>query len=247
MPRQLGAFMFLGYLDDTARTRKKIPLYQVLSTVLIHESLFEHIETYVGLCVRDFVPKEKLEEFKEFHACELYGGYDFFEGIEQRKRFEVISNLLKPIAKFNIPIIYGAVDLKRLREQPYASANPIDMAFRRCLTGVSEFMARQETPAPGPVPEIALLIADDCDPKIKATLRASFRQLRTHFRPPHFDVGLFRVHDDMYFGSSQDSIGLQIADLCGYFIGKHLEKDQAAEGFYEMFKDQIVYSQIDPE
>lgn len=247
MPRRLGEFMFLSYLDDTARAIKKVPTYQILSTVLIHESLFEHLETYVGLVVRDSIPKEKQEAFKEFHACELYGGYGIFEGIEQDKRFEAVTSLLKPFAKFNIPVLYGAVDLKRLRQQPYASASPIDIAFRRCLTGISEFMLKQETPAPGPVPKIALLIADDGDPKVKAALRTSFRQLRGFFRPPNFDAGLPHIHDDMYFGSSQDSIGLQLADLCSYFVGKHLENDQAAEGFYEMFKDQIVYSRLDPE
>jgi hypothetical protein len=66
-------------------------------------------------------------------------------------------------------------------------------------------------------------------------------------RPLHCALGkLVHLHDDMYFGSSKDSIGVQLADLCGYFIAKHLEGDAAGEGFYDIIKDRIVYSKLEP-
>lgn len=34
----------------------------------------------------------------------------------------------------------------------------------------------------------------------------------------------------MYFGSSKDSIGIQLADLCGYFIANILRAMQLAKG-----------------
>jgi hypothetical protein len=57
---------------------------------------------------------EKLKEFSEFHACEIYGGYGIFEGIEQRKRFAAIQTLLSILDHSKLPVIYGVVDLMRL-------------------------------------------------------------------------------------------------------------------------------------
>ncbi len=54
-----------------------------------------------------------------------------------------------------------------------------------------------------------------------------YRQIR----PPDYNPRLWYVHDDMYFGSSKDSVGIQLADLCGYFIAKHLEGDVSIDGF----------------
>jgi Protein of unknown function (DUF3800) len=77
-----------------------------------------------------------------------------------------------------------------------------------------------------------MLIVDDCQKDIKNTLRKSFQQLRKFITPPDFGLGqLVHVHDDMYFGNSKDSIGLQLADLSSYFIAKHLEGDTTTEGF----------------
>jgi hypothetical protein len=48
------------------------------------------------------------------------------------------------------------------------------------------------------------------------------------------------VHDDMYFGDSKFSIGIQIADLCSYFIAGHLEGDSEKEHFYKLIDPQII-------
>jgi len=96
--------------------------------------------------------------------------------------------------------------------------------------------------------ELALLIADDTDDKkLKAELKRSFRQMRRQVRPPEHNPRLWYVHDDMYFGSSKDSVGIQLADLCGYFIAKHLEGDVSTDGFYQIIADQICNSKVEPE
>jgi len=57
---------------------------------------------------------------------------------------------------------------------------------------------------------------------------------------------LLHFHDDMYFGDSRFSIGIQLADLCAYFIARHLEGDLEIQGFYEMVSPHIVFSQVHP-
>ena len=118
------------------------------------------------------------------------------------------------------PVIYGAVNVHSLATQDYASASPIDIAFRICAKGISAWMAQNVASKIGN--ELAILIADDGDKKVKTDLKQSFRQLRRQIRPPDYDPKLWYVHDDMYFGSSKGSVGIQLADLCAYFIAKHL-------------------------
>jgi hypothetical protein len=57
---------------------------------------------------------------------------------------------------------------------------------------------------------------------------------------------LLHFHDDMYFGDSRYSIGIQLADLCAYFLARHLEGDLEIQGFYEMVSPHIVFSQVHP-
>jgi hypothetical protein len=51
----------------------------------------------------------------------------------------------------------------------------------------------------------------------------------------------------MYFGSSRDSIGIQLADLCGYFISQHLQNKPEAECFYKEVEQRIFFSEVKPD
>jgi hypothetical protein len=249
-----GLFVHLAYLDDSG-TRDKNRKFQVLSAVIIEGLGFSHIEVIMGASIEALVPPDKQEKFEEFHAHELYGGYGIFEGVEQTKRFHVITLLLNLIPRLDIPVVYGAVNKSLLADKPYGSADPLDICFRLCIQGIEEWTATfphsdsvPDAPAIPP-PPLVVLVSDDFQQKdIKATLKKSFRQMRKKIRPPHWDPGtIWHLHDDLYFGSSADSVGIQLADLCGYMISRHLEGDTEVDGFYNIIKDRIVWSKVAPE
>lgn len=48
------------------------------------------------------------------------------------------------------------------------------------------------------------------------------------------------IVDTVYFGQSNESYGIQLADACNFFLKQHLAGNQAAERFYAILKDQIV-------
>lgn len=252
--------MYLAYLDDSD-TKQKASKWQVMSAVIIKDSKFAALEIMMGVLAEILVTPEKIDSFSEFHACELYGGYGAFQGIEQAKRFTVITQLLKRIEEEELPIVYGAVDLVSLSKMVYASAEPVDIAFRICAEGVDRWIGgkveerfqeyREHKERFGDDPESALLsenmgilIADDCDGKSKAAIQRSFRNTRKHRRQK--DAALKHLHDDMYFGDSKYSIGIQLADLCSYFIARHLDGDAATDAFYKLIEPRIVYFQIEP-
>jgi len=240
-PNGERAFVYLAYLDDSSMEHKGKKL-QVLSAVIINDKHFQEIEVISGIHIIDLIPEENMENFKEFHATELFNGEGAFKEIEQKVRFRTIQELLIQIRDKKIPIVYGAVDVPKLHKNVYGSANPIDIAFRICAEGIDTWLDGNDPE------QFAVLIADDFSDKIKAELKRSFRQLRSQVRPPDCSHGkLQHVHDDMYFGASKDSIGIQMADLCSYFIAKHLDKDMTAECFYSIIKDQISYYKVEPE
>jgi hypothetical protein len=237
--------MFLAYLDDSGTRQKDKTKFQVLTAVLINDPAFFDIEREIGATIGGLLPPDRFEKFEEFHAWELYGGYGVFEGIDQHIRFAAIEKLLFLVRNYRLPVIYGAVNTKALADKPYASASPIDIAFRICAEGISAWIAENVASKIGN--ELAILIADDSDNKTKSALRQSFRQMRRQIRPPEHNPRLWYVLDDMYFGSSKDSVGIQLADLCAYFIAKHLEGDVAIDGFYQIIAQQISNSRVEPE
>lgn len=243
-------FVYLAYIDDSD-TRAKQQKWQVLSAVLIPDSSFPNLEMASSDVIHRLMGDERFEEFTEFHACELYGGYGVFEGIEQSKRFGAIEEVLGVLPAIKAKVAYGAVDLEGLQQQPYASASPLDMAFRMCAEGIEMFLVRNLADvAQGKEPQgssAAIFIADEFDKGVKATLQKSFRSLRQRlsFSETEFSK-LPLVHDDMYFGDSRYSIGIQMADLCSYFIARHLAGDAVIDPYFRLIEPLIISARRDP-
>ena len=242
--------MFLGYIDDSAdQKHRKV---EVLTAVLLHDKKFQAVEHALAITVSNIIPEDRIQKFEEFKAWELYRGCGIFEGIEQGERFSAIRYLLGTIAHEKIPLVFGAVDTPSMSKKPYASANPTDTAFRICMPAIAMAMAEKTEDFAEEFDvdlglEYALLIADNTDKDKRNLLKKTFRELRAQMRPPHRGPGLWFIHDEMYFGDSKDSVGLQLADLACYFIRKHLEGDDpAAEGFYNIFQEQILSGAIEP-
>lgn len=247
-----------------------------MAGVLIQDKVFTALEFAMSTICQMLIPPERLEQFTEFHACELYGGYGVFEGIDEGKRHEAVRHLLGLLnGGGGLPVVYGAVNLEALKNKLYATADPMDMCFRICTKGIQNWvmggimadsgllhmkpeelemnLALAETSckvlAAGLMERLVLLIVDDCDKRIKESLQRSFRSMRParRYPPIPFPSTLFHFHDDMYFGDSRFSIGIQLADLCSYLVGRHLEGDKESEEFYKTVEPHICYSEIQPE
>jgi hypothetical protein len=246
----------LAYLDDSD-TKAKNSKWQVMSAVIIKDNDFKLAELGMAAIPEQLMGAEKLSKFEEFHACELYGGYGAFEGIDQDRRFEAIRKLLALLQTTQSCVVYGSIDLDVLKNEVYGSADPVDVCFRKCLVmirdwadalvkshidaemgdGIWEFDRVAEIMMPRMVSNLVILVVDECDGKTKNTLQKSFHSLRQRNFGFHLLSDCF--HDDMYFGDSRYSIGIQLADLCSYFIARHLQGDTEIDGFYEMIEPRI--------
>lgn len=259
--------MHLVYLDDSD-TKSKASKWQVMAGVIMKDNVFTMVEYAMSGIREGLIPEDKLEKFEEFHACELYGGYGVFQEIDQEQRFEALRQLLFCLRFGECSVVYGGVNIPVLGQEIYASADPLDISFRICIKGIQQYfdemIARRtiasipdgiDSPATleivthslvdGWLHELAILVADDCDKQVKNSLSKSFRTLRS---TPSATIQnkLHHFHDDMYFGDSRYSIGIQLADVCSYFITRHLDGDSQIQEFYELIEPYIVFSETYP-
>ncbi len=193
--------------------------------------------------------------FSEFHARDLFKGTGEFATIPENKRFLAIRAVLDLcVSTWGLTVVYGAVDRVKLEETLVATIEPADVAFRTCILGIEKWMVSNQTQVEyedklGVANDLCLLILDDTDDlKLKMRLRQTYRILRKRMQFSDKPRGqLAHLHDSLYFGDSRDSIGIQLADLCAYFIGLHLIGDESGSAFYDIFKDRIIFSGIFPE
>lgn len=246
------AFVFLAYADDSG-TKNKHQLFQLVTAVVIPDRAFRDTELIAAASLKGFIPESVFPQFfgkfKEFKGAELFGGYGAFEGIDEEIRFNIMGALLAMVRNYGFPVIFGALnkaewDARKSKDGDlfkYGAVEPIDICFRTCLKGINNYVENNR-PA-----EFAMLIADNqSDGDTREMLKKAFYNYRQRLNPNELSAIPY-LHDDMYFGDSSFSVGIQLADLCGFVISKWLDKDPSIERFYKIIEAQIMYSRIEPE
>ena len=113
-------------------------------------------------------------------------GKDFFEGIDESKRFLAILTLLAAVRAEKMPFIYAAVDRRKFaatHPPPFGANKPLHAAFHMCLLGVEEW-ATQNHSRPDNPPNTKILdwedtylcILDNCENNnLKKEYRNTYR------------------------------------------------------------------------
>jgi len=210
-----------------------------VAAVIVDESKLSYLESSHALIIRDVIPIEKLDEFEEFHASDLYWGKKVFRDVPPERREYAIRELLVALSLAESSILFGAVNKTTpgfaMPEQP----SPLDAAFMVCLEGVERLMRER---AEG---QICMVIADETGSKAdKAALRKSFRRFRPHYKLPGDAARRDHFHDEVLFSNSADSTGIQLADTCALLINHHLKDDRHSESLFEEIRERIVYSRV---
>jgi hypothetical protein len=236
--------MYLVYADDSASDRN----LQVITAVLIEDKAWWGVETLAGFTIDEYVPEELRADF-EFHATDLLHGNKPFENLSTGQGLTIMEGLISNVESMSLKIVYGSVDVKKLSESLYQSANPEIVAFRSCLLCIEDCLRDLSDGTPHPdEQEFGLLIMDDTtNGHLKKQLQSSYREYRKKVLAWGGDRGkLGHLHDDMYFGSSSSSLGIQIADICGLLIQRHLMGKADTEPLYKLIAPYIVHSREEP-
>jgi hypothetical protein len=235
--------VYLVYVDDSKQDRHQNKVgFQVIGAILVNDQHFEELEQHLGYVLQSMAQEYATEEFEEFHASDLLSAKKPFEKIDRDGAIRYLDAAVSAIIHLNIPVVYGAIDLAKLYAANYATANPVDMAFRICVKFVEEwFQANADERGFG------LLISDDSEKAVKNAMLNAFHLFRRAVRSsPAVRGTLEHLHDDMYFGSSKHSIGIQLADVCSLLIGRHLAGYSDTEDLYLSLADNIFKCSVEP-
>lgn len=242
----------IGFIDDSGSTGASLDVkrpYQLVGGPLVLDTHYTTVELGLAITIQEAVPEEKWDSF-EFHAEEMYKAEKSpYREIGQTECHKLIMDALGWMVNFEMPILLGTVDRRKIAGTVFHSMDPIDVAFTYYLDSLQEWFeelskSSEESFTSG------ILIADasrnkngdDLNKKFRKTLFDTFRRMRTKPHPDEGPRGIANyLVDDIYFGDSKYSVGLQLADLSLYFIARHLAGDRVTEGFYNTIKD-LVYN-----
>jgi Protein of unknown function (DUF3800) len=246
-------FVHLAYFDETGTDgHSSVAMFGAL---IVPAGKFGYLSSLHDVAIRQILPSDKVDDFNEFHAGDLYRGDGVFAEIDEEKRFNAIRVLLATMRSENLAFIYSATDRKQVANSPFGVVRPIHAAFHMCLLGVEIWARARHLPASGGKGvridwgDTYLCILDDCNDKnLKSEYRSTYRRLRT--KHPYANVDktrLWHAHDDMFFADSTDCVGVQVADLCCYFVRMHLEGIPDKGDFFQLIAPQVVCSKPEPE
>jgi hypothetical protein len=232
--------VYIVYLDDS-KQEKLATHFQIMGAVIVPDEHFDYLEQHLAYTLHELAEEHVVNEFEEFHASDLLAGNPPFEKIERKQALSILGDAIAAITGLEIPIVYGAVNLSKLHATIYATANPIDIAFRLCVQSVEEWFQQKAHDGLG------ILISDDSDKHVKHAMQNAFHLFRNRARSSPVVRGVLEhLHDDMYFGDSKYSIGIQLADICTLLIGRHLVGYQDTEDLYQSLSATIFKGDVLP-
>jgi hypothetical protein len=235
-------FVYLIYLDDSSDNSD----VQVIAAVMVPEDDVLIVESFLGKRIEIFVPEELRPKF-EFHAFKLWRREGEFSNLSHEQVRELFEGSAAVVADApGIHAVYGAVNLRALRASLYSTAQPIDVAFRLCMEGIHEWFVKNR-----PVEDIGILICDEMKPNVMKDMQQSYRAFRRRNKKEltigNRISGVFDyLHDDLYFGDSAYSVGLQLADMCAFLIRRHLNGAEDTEYLYKRIESKIYFSRMEP-
>jgi hypothetical protein len=234
-------FVHLVYLDDSSDNSET----QVLVAVIVPDKDMLIIEKFLGLRIEMFVPEELRQQF-EFHAFKLWKREGEFSTLTEDQKRELFEGTAAVVADSGISLVYGAVNLKALRASYYSTAQPTNVAFRLCMEGLHKWFTETQQPH-----DVGILICDEMNPNVKKEMQQAYRAFRNnHKRGKSFlEISDIRdyLHDDLYFGDSAYSVGLQLADMCAFLIRHHLGKREDTEYLYKKIEHKIYFAKSEPD
>ena len=232
--------MFIGYIDDSCTAP-----FQVIGGPLIKSDLYNGIELALSLQLEDLLSEDQWARF-EFHASKMFSAQEEpYKTLGQEKCWELLKEVLGAVRDCDIPILYGAVDRNKVSSDPILR-RALDLptvAFNSYLVALEEWLAVRPDAEPG------MLIVDNSGEKskVRTAVTEAFRTRRKRARIGTMtDSVPSYLLDDIYFGDSKNSMGIQVADVCVYFIDRYLCNAPEAEGFYNIIKDRIFSPKMYP-
>lgn len=239
-----ATLMFIGYIDDSGSTGMNLAdpesQYQVIGGPVVRGYDNQALETILTDELSSKISDQAWEDF-EFHASDMFYARGEFKELGIEKCHDLLQESLQWIETFGCPILCGAINKWALRDQVYQSARPLDMAFRLYLKEVNTWITKGE--GSGDI----LLISDSFQSKKQGGFQKQITETFYSLRKNPSTSGQYQhLFSDIYFGDSKRSFGIQMADVCCYFVARHLSNHADSEPFYKIIENLVQPFEVFP-
>jgi hypothetical protein len=258
----------LTFLDEAGRSRHE-PTIVVAGVIVNGDRMYRRLEDRLRKIVVDAAPAGEADGLI-LHAADLFHGNRQFdkEKWPQPKRHEMLMEVARLPAEFELPVVFGHLQKGEYREDAAVKlvlaaegqgkkeaianrdkAHVLDIAehvvaFARAEIAIERQMHRYSRD------EICMLFAEDTDrvkPALKmahAFMRDGSKIIGTEFEDVP-ELPLRKIVDTPHFADKADSVPLQLADTCAWLILRRLAKRLDTQPFFEAIAPQLLWNCVD--
>jgi Protein of unknown function (DUF3800) len=228
------------YIDEAGSSNNE-PVF-TWASVIIKDWQWLKVERLAKEIAETLVPEQLRPDF-EFHACDIFNGSNAWSqwrnNVGKELRFEILKRLIGLIRRNRLPIIQCSWVKNGERDRDIIKLRQ-GLAFSVCVDSVERwFQEKAKT-------DVGMLVADvQGQRKDEAIFKQEIRRARTVSRLSR-KPALRHIVDTIHFAGSHESIGLQLADICAFFIKRHYRAHPAdeAEPFYDLLQPYICQSKM---
>ena len=215
--------MYLVYLDESGQTGTNMkdsaqPVF-VLGALVVPEEIWLELENDLQAAVDKFFPSPRLDKF-EIHATEISNPRNsYFKKFPINHRLAFRDEWFEIAQKRGLKFVYRAISKKRFYEWTQGSfgagvaINPHVAAFPLVARVVNDLLKSS------PGSPLGIFISDE-NHEVVGDVEKAIR----FFRGTEGDLKLTQIIEKGFFIQSDQSLVLQLCDLCVYTARKREEK-----------------------
>ncbi len=253
--------MHLVYMGQSGQTGTSVgdpsQPHEVVAGLMLHETQTVSVNgEFDALCRRHFgAPLGQPGAPVQIRPVDLFQGLRHFAPWPPERRSELIQDCLNILIRRETPLIAACIDKRELASaranatSPAALLwnNPIEPVMSRFLFALSMYLDEmnmsnlnhdQIMAGDLPVSQFALIVAQE-----GANIKPRFLP---EFLRSDEGIDATALHENFCFVNAEDSPGMQLANLCAYFIRRWLQTPNNPNPYFETLRDNRVVQVIYP-
>ena len=255
------ALMYLVYLGESGSTGTSFndpnQPHHVYGGLMIHEDQWNETNAeFSQLCQRYFEHgRGEAGAPKELRATEMVHGKGCFSSWAKDRRLQLVDDLLGIVTRRSTPMIVTYVDKQEFlsarqdeSDGPHRWRGPWEPAFSRFVFSLDLLMDELNMEAMSPedlargapvkVRERAVIIADEAN--------CTDPHFMQEFLKTEIDIPTGAVLESIHFSRAEESHFAQLADICTYFVRRHLQQPSRPNPQYSALETSRVIQVIYP-
>jgi hypothetical protein len=249
---QGGKLVRIAYLDEAGISNRSQEPYLVVAGIILHgDEQWRPLEERLRAIGKRYLPDD---DRPIFHAMDIFHGNAKFDRTTwpRERRWSLLRELCEVPRELEIPVVFGFHHRQRYRDEILKQAPKLDTAATNIITHANTFVRaaiaiESWMRLSANRNESVMIIAEDTD-KVKAMIKAIHSAYTNRFLPLGEGSKVFdsnHIIETVHFARKNESMPLQIADVCAFVIKRTLMEKEDALDFFSALRPQLVFHEED--